>query len=188
MVRTEFDVWVTTLAQLERFRDLYDRTSLFARLRSDYKMPHDFPRLAIPQIRRPNVEIPVTMLSAGHICIDPPNLRYTHAPDSRKRYRGLIDLSFSEPIREASVALVRFRYAILPCYNLPYIALSFENQPSDSATLISASGLGPSTYGIRRRTVALFRALRRAGVIQASSNNRFERSRVSSSVSQGGSR
>jgi hypothetical protein len=177
-VGTKFDVLVTTEVQLSRFRDIYRRTSILSRLRSDYAMPQDFPRMIIPGIRRLGLEIPVIMLSAGCVYIDSQCLRYTHAPDTRK-YRGLTNLSFSIPIRHASVALVRFSYAMFPCYNLPFIALSFESRPSDSPVLISASGHGPSTLGIRRRTVALFRVLRRAGATQMPSNNRFERSRGS---------
>jgi hypothetical protein len=41
----DFDVWITTAAQLKRFRDLYDRTSMLSRLRSEYSMPPDFPRM-----------------------------------------------------------------------------------------------------------------------------------------------
>ena len=123
--------------------------------------------MTMRRARGPDAEVPLAILSAGRLRIDPPQLCYTHTPDAWKRYRGLMDLSFSVPIHDASVALVRYDYASFACYNLPYVALHIENESADASSLFSAAGLGPSTCRVRRRTIALFRALRRAGARQS---------------------
>jgi hypothetical protein len=163
-------VWITTPGHLQRFRDIYDRTSLFHRLRGDYSLPTGFPRFKIWQPDRAPREIPLAILSVGDLTLSSESLSYSYNP--KPRYADLLDLSFSAPIRGLEIALAQFDYAPMRHFNLPYISLRVRKLEIDPV-LVSASGPGPFALLIRRRTKRLFDEMVRAGATALPSNNRW---------------
>jgi hypothetical protein len=166
MISLRCDVWVTTPSHLQRFRDVYDRTSMINRFRGDYSLPPGFPRLA----SQPPREIPLAILSAGDLTINSERLVYSHDPNPR--YSNLLDLSFSTPIRGLEITLARFDYGPMRHLHLPYISFRVRELEIDPL-LVTASGLGPFTFLIRRRTKGLFAEMVNAGATALPSNNRW---------------
>jgi len=131
------------------------------------------------------LEIPVAILSAGDLTLESEKAVYLHKP--RPRYIGLRDLSFSTPIRGLEINLVQFDYAPFRRFNLPYISF-LVRQISDEPLLITASGRGPFTFLLRRRTNRLFDDMVKAGAIPLPTNNRSNDRGVTSSLKDGGNR
>jgi hypothetical protein len=110
------------------------------------------------------------MLSAGDLTLNSEDLVYSHDP--KPRYRDLLDLSFSTSIRGLEIELVQFDYAPMRYFNLPYISFRVKKLEVDPV-LVTASGLGPFTFLIRRRTKHLFDEMVKAGATALPSNNRW---------------
>jgi hypothetical protein len=170
MADLQCGVWVTTPNHLRRFRDVYDRTSIIDRLRGDYSLPAGFPRLKMWRAGQPPREIPLAILSAGDLTLNSESLVYSYNP--KPRYADLLDLSFSTPIRGLEITLVQFDFAPMRHFNLPYISFPGRKLELDPV-LVTASGLGPFTFLIRRRTKRLFDEMVRAGATALPSNNRW---------------
>jgi hypothetical protein len=160
MANIRCEVWVTTSDHLKRFREVYDRTSTIDRFRGTYALPEGFPRTKILRAGRPPLEVPVAILSAGDLTLNSENLVYSHDP--KPRYAELRDLSFSTPIRGLEIRVVQYDYAPMRRFNLPYISFRLRDVDADPL-LITASGLGPFTFLIRRRTKRLFDNIVEAG-------------------------
>jgi hypothetical protein len=165
-----YEVWVTTPDHLKLVRDVYDNTSMLNRLRGTYALPPSFPRTRTRRVGQPPLEFPVVLLSAGKLTTNRENLVYSHDP--KPRYADLRDLSFSVPIRGLEIALVQYEYALLRHFDLPYIAFRVPKLDADPL-LVSASGLGPFTFLIRRRTKRLYDDMVKAGAVSLPSNNRW---------------
>ena len=161
---------MTTPYHLQRFEDLMDRTSVINRLRGTYSLPEGFPRTKLFRAGQPPLEMPVVMLSAGDLTINSEGLVYSHNP--KPRYAELRDLSFSTPIEHLEIALAQFDYAPVRWGNLPFISFRVRGLDVDPV-LLTASGVGPFTFQIRRRTKRLFAAMVSAGATPLPSNNRW---------------
>jgi hypothetical protein len=85
---------------------------------------------------------------------------------------NLRDLSFSTRVRGLEIGLEQPDYALMRYGNLPYISFRVRELEIDPV-LVSASGLGPFTFHIRRRTKQLFGEMVSAGAIALPSNNRW---------------
>lgn len=169
MADVQCAVWVTTEPHLKRFREIHDRTSILDRMRGNYALPLDFPRTKIVRPGQPSREIPVMLLSAGKLTVNADNIVYSHDP--KPRYAALRDLSFSTPTRGLEISLVQFDYAPIRYYNLPHISLRVREASVDPL-LVTASGAGPFTYLIRRRTKRLFDEIAKGGAVPLVSNFR----------------
>ena len=163
-------VWITTLDHLRGFREVYDRTSTVDRFRGTYALPAGFPRTKIARFGKSPLEVPMAILSAGELTLDAENLVYSHDP--KPRYADLRDLSFSTPVRGLEITLVHPDYAPMRQFNLPYISFQVRSIEA-GALLMTASGLGPFTFLIRRRTKSLFDKMVSAGAVPLPSNNRW---------------
>jgi hypothetical protein len=163
------EVWVTTEDHLKRFRDVYDHTAMLDRFRGQYALPPGFPRTTMSRVGKAPLEIPVAILSAGDLTLQSEKAVYLHKP--RPRYKGLRDLSFSTPIRRLEINLVQLNYAPFRRFNLPYISF-LVRQRTDEPLLVTASGRGPFTFLLRRRTNRLFDDMVKAGAVPLPTNNR----------------
>jgi hypothetical protein len=163
MTEGTYSVWVTTEAHLQRFRAVWDSTSLIDRLWSKYSMPTNFPQLSIPRSAQADAAVPLAILSCGELTITATTTTFQYLDTSWKSYRNLLDLSFSTANAKLVVSMVQYDYAAIRAYRLPYVCTNMSSHRTDSPLLISAAGIGPFTYFIKRRTHQIYQELLREG-------------------------
>lgn len=152
-------VWISSVRHLEIYRSIIKDTPLLEKMKSNYEIPLDFPKLIVQNTH----SLPIVHFSTGVLLITDKSINYKAVPQRNNFLKSIVntkdDLLFEVEFSKIK-SIDRYQVtAFINYFSVNWVRIRFEDDILNGDILICNGGKGPFMNGINKKTNNLYKII-----------------------------